>query len=225
MSQIRTSTTPNEEPRSHLVLKTSKVFCIGHNKTGTTSLEAVLREFGYKMGDQSVAELLLDHWAARDFKRIIDYCHTAEAFQDIPFSLDFTYQAVDQAFPNSKFILTIRKNADEWYQSLVRFHAKLMGVTAPPDANTVKNYFYCEAGWLWRAQQYIFGIDETTIYDETIYKAQYNNHNRQVVEYFRFRPNDLLVLNLKSPDAMENLCQFLGVKYTGQLMPHLNVSA
>lgn len=207
------------------VLKKSKVFCIGHNKTGTTSLEAALRGFGYKMGDQATAELLLEDWAARDFRRIIEYCRSAEAFQDIPFSLDFTYQAMDQAFPNSRFILTVRNNADEWYQSLIHFHAKIMRVSAPPDADAVKRYFYREEGWLWRAQRYIYGVDETTVYDEALYKAHYNNHNRQVLEYFRHRPNDLLVLNLVQPDAMEALCRFLGIQYTGQIMPHLNVSS
>lgn len=201
-----------------------KIFCIGHNKTGTTSIEAALKDFGYKVGDQAAAELLVDDWAVRDFRPIIQYCQTAEAFQDIPFSLDFTYQAIDQAFPESKFILTVRNNADEWYQSLVRFHAKLIGVSGTPSADDLKDFPYRGKGWIWRVQQYIFGIDETTVYDEKIYKTQYMNYNAHVLEYFRLRPNDLLVLNLSDPDSMKSLCNFLGVKYEGQKIPHLNKS-
>ena len=51
-----------------------KLFCIGFNKTGTTSLAAALFSFGLRVGDQAQAELLLDDWARRDFRRIIAYC-------------------------------------------------------------------------------------------------------------------------------------------------------
>ena len=85
-----------------------KVFCIGQNKTGTTSVEAVLKQLGYKMGNQAKAELLIHDWAKRDFKEIVKFCRSADAFQDIPFSNDFTYEILDYAFPDSKFILTVR---------------------------------------------------------------------------------------------------------------------
>jgi len=204
--------------------KMKKVFCIGHNKTGTTSIGYALEDLGYKVGIQSEAELLLDDWAIRDFRRIIRYCRTAEAFQDIPFSLDFTYQILDHAYPSSKYILTVRNNADEWYQSLVRFHSKIMQVHGIPTANDLKNFDYRGKGWIWRAQKYIFGIDESTLYDEKIYKAQYTSYNNRILEYFRFRSQDLLVINLADPDSMKSLCRFLGIPYEDQKMPHLNKS-
>lgn len=201
-----------------------KIFCIGLNKTGTTSLEQILKEFGYKVGDQWEAESLMDDWAVRNFDRIIRYCETADAFQDVPFSLDFTYQILDHAFPGSKFILTIRKSAEEWYRSLVRFHSNLMGLKGVPTVEDLKHFPYHEKGWMWKQQQHIFGATEATLYDEKLYKAYYINHNNQVLEYFRFRPQDLLVLNLSEASSMQRLCEFLGVKYTGQVMPHLNRS-
>ena len=90
----------------------NKVFVIGSNKTGTTSLGAALNNLGYQLGNQLEAEMLIDDWAKRDFRRIIKYCRTADAFQDIPFSLNFTFQAVDAAFPGSKFILSVRDDAE-----------------------------------------------------------------------------------------------------------------
>ncbi|MEW6132914.1 MAG: sulfotransferase [Pseudomonadota bacterium] len=104
-----------------------KIFCIGRNKTGTTSLAAALRELGVRVGNQKPAELLLKDWAVRDFRRLVAYCHTAQAFQDIPFSLPYTFQAMDMHFPESKFILTVRDSADQWYHSLVKFHKKIWG--------------------------------------------------------------------------------------------------
>ena len=51
----------------------TKIFCIGLNKTGTTTLESVLKEFGYTLGNQVTAELLLEAWFARDFNQIIAF--------------------------------------------------------------------------------------------------------------------------------------------------------
>jgi hypothetical protein len=84
---------------------------------------------------------------------------------------------------------------------------------------------YRYPGYLWQAQQVIFGIDEKTLYDEAIYKEQYTNHNRNVFAYFRNRRKDLLVLNLSDQSAMHSLCTFLGMPYNGQEMPHLNKSS
>ncbi len=201
-----------------------KIFCIGRNKTGTTSIEQILKEFGYKVGIQSDAELLIHDWAVRDFRRIIKYCETADAFQDVPFSLDYTYQVLDYAFPGAKFILTVRNNADEWYESLIRFHTKLLGLDHVPNANDLRNYSYHEKGWMWQNAQYIFGVDESTLYNRDIYKAHYENYNQRVIEYFRYRTKDLLVLNLADSFAMQSLCEFLEIKYIGQSIPHLNKS-
>ena len=81
-----------------------KVFCIGRNKTGTTSVQRALQMLGYKVGYEKVAALFIDDWAKRDFRRLIQYCQTADAFQDIPFSLSFTYQALDQAFHHFQYL-------------------------------------------------------------------------------------------------------------------------
>lgn len=201
-----------------------KIFCIGRNKTGTTSLHRALENLGYTVGRQEVAELLMEDWAKRDFRRIIQYCKSADAFQDVPFSLDYTYQVLDHVFPGSKFILTIRNNEHEWYESLVRYHSKIMKVNGIPTADDLKNYKYRRKGWLWRQQQLVFGAEESTLYNEKLYKTHYVNHNNRVLDYFRFRRDDLLVLNLSDITAMQSLCGFLEIEYVGQAMPHVNRS-
>ncbi|MGB5965064.1 MAG: sulfotransferase [Sulfurimonadaceae bacterium] len=204
--------------------KKTKVFCVGQNKTGTTTVEAVLKSLGYKMGDQVKGEMLMSEWAVRDFKNIVNLCKTADAFQDIPFSNDFTYTVLDYAFPKSKFILTVRDNKDEWYESITRFHTKLVGKDRLPTADDLKEFNYRYKGFLWEAQQVKYGIDETTVYDYEIYTDQYEMHNHRVQEYFKHRPEDLLVLNLSEDNAMEKLYTFLGINYNGEDMPHLNAS-
>lgn len=207
--------------------KKEKVFCIGQNKTATTSMEAILKSLGYKMGSQYEGEILIKEWTLRDFNKIIKLCKTADAFQDVPFSNDFTYQVLDYVFPKSKFILTIRNNKDEWYESVKRFHTKTIGKDRLPTANDLKEYRYNKKrlkGYLWETQRVKFGINESTLYDYKIYTDQYEMHNNRVKEYFRYRPNDLLIINLAEENAMEKIYTFLGVKYRGEEMIHLNAS-
>lgn len=103
----------------------AKTFCIGLNKTGTSSLEVVLRDLGYRMGNQLVAERMFDRWVTRDFRWLAEFCETADAFQDAPFSFPFTFTYLDQVFPGSKFILTERDSPDQWYDSVVRWNETL----------------------------------------------------------------------------------------------------
>jgi hypothetical protein len=204
--------------------KRPKIFCIGANKTGTTSVELVFRSLGLKVGNQATAERLLHDWARRDFRKIIGYCRRAEAFQDIPFSYPDTFRYMDEAFPGSKFILTVRNNSDEWFDSLVRFHTKLVGKNRIPTAEDLRRFHYLYPGFLWDTQRLRYGADESTLYDRQLYIRRYEEHNRAVLSYFKNRPADLLVLNVAEPEAMKKLLTFLGYAYSGQEMPHVNAS-
>jgi len=201
-----------------------KVFVIGSNKTGTTSLGAALKQLGFRLGNQLAAEKLLDDWARRDFRRLITYCRSADAFQDIPFSLDYTFQAMDAAFPGSKFILSVRDDATQWYRSLTRFHAKRRGLDRPPTAEELKADPYVWPGFMWHASQLMYGIDENSVWDEEKYKGFYLKHIDVVQDYFKHRSNDLLVINLADPESMKKLCMFLNVPILAESMPKLNVS-
>jgi tetratricopeptide (TPR) repeat protein len=202
-----------------------KVFCVGRNKTGTTSIGAALQSFGLSMGLQARGEMLRADWARRDFTRIIALCRTADAFQDIPFSRPFTFQAVDASFPGSKFILTVRDSAEQWFESLVRFHTRIVDKGRIPTADDLREFEYRYKGYLWESFVFNYGGDESRLYDRDTYIASYLDHNRSVIEHFRDRPGDLLVLNVGHADAMQKLCAFLEVPYRGQAMPHLNRSA
>ncbi len=201
-----------------------KVFCVGRNKTGTTSIEAALRSFGLRMGLQARGEVLLRDWAKREFRRIAALCRTADAFQDVPFSGHFTFQALDMYFPGSKFILTVRDDPDQWFDSLVRFHTKIVNKGRLPTADDLRSFEYRYQGYLWDSFVLTYGDDEANLYRKDLYIRNYVDHNRNVIEYFRHRAQDLLVLNVGDPDAMRKLCDFLGHAYSGQAMPHLNQS-
>ena len=164
--------------------KKQKVFCIGLNKTGTTSIEQALKALHYRIGDQADAELLLHHWARRDFQPLIRYCRSADAFQDIPFSLAYTYQAMDQAFPGSKFILTLRLSSEEWFDSLVRFHSKFFSDGSPPTIEILASASYRRPGWIKEVMELVFDYPTVPLYDREKYIQIYETHDQSVIEDF-----------------------------------------
>jgi len=203
-----------------------KIFCIGTGKTGTTSVEKALRDFGYKMGNQPKGELLLKEYSKRNFKKIIDFCYTADAFQDAPFCFKYTYIAIDQEFSNAKFILTVRNSDEEWYNSLLKFHSKRHNNrNEVPTIEDLKNATYRYKGYAWDVRRLIYGIEEgQNPYDENVFKQYYNDHNNAILDYFKHKDN-LLVINLSQKDSYQKLCDFLGRKPLYDEFPWENKTA
>ncbi|MFD2916272.1 sulfotransferase [Psychroserpens luteus] len=188
----------------------NKIFCIGLNKTGTTTIEKTFKDFNYSLGVQRDGELLINDWYKRDFKAIIKLCKTAEAFQDVPFSLPFTYSVLDQCFPNAKFILSVRDNSDQWYSSLTNFHSKLWGNGIdPPTIQQLKEANYHYKGYAYEVNRMLFDTPEDDPYNKDILIRYYQNHNENVMEYFRAKPEKLLVINVSIKDDYKRLCEFL----------------
>ncbi len=189
-----------------------KVFAVGFGKTGTTSLESALKGFGYKMGNQGVGEILAEDWHNGRADRIINFCHTANAFQDMPFGMPNLFKELDAAFPKSKFILTVRDDEDVWFNSLVNYHSKLFSKGNIPSEEELKNALYRHKGWSLEVLKFIFEYPEIPLYEEAYYKSKYLNHNQSVIEYFSSRPDDLLVLNVSNESSYRDLANFLNVE-------------
>ncbi|NQU26360.1 MAG: hypothetical protein HQ567_34175 [Candidatus Nealsonbacteria bacterium] len=199
-----------------------KLFGIGRNKTGTTSLATAMHDLGYICAPQRPFELLFDDWVDRRFDRILKLCRNYEAFQDTPFSLPYTYQALDRAFPGSKFVLTVRDSAEAWYRSVTRFHSRLFGGGEIPTSRMLREAAYCYPGWMLKVVQGVYHTDPENLYDRDALMRTYERHNESVVDYFVNRPDDLLVLNVASSGAYAMLCEFLGQPCTTQDFPWKN---
>lgn len=186
-----------------------KIFCVGANKTGTSSVEKALIDLGYKLGHQEHGQDLIAHYKARNFSKIAQFCKSADAFQDAPFSWHYTGIYMDQYFKNAKFILTVRDSPEQWYQSLTRFHSKILGLGGRiPTADNLKEAKRSRNNTMWdnfNARHVIEGSDP---YDKERLTKYYNDHNAMVIDYFRFKEN-LLVINLSHDDAYRKFCKFL----------------
>jgi hypothetical protein len=201
----------------------TKYFCIGRNKTGTTSLKKAFEDLGLIVGNQRLAEKLYDkYYFEGNFDPIIKYCETAQVFQDVPFSYYNTLAHIDKAYPGSKFILTVRDSADQWYNSITKFHAKKFGKGGRiPTAVDLKNATYVRPGFM----QNTMKAHETPAsdpYNKEIMCAHYERHNADVLEYFKDRPNDLLVINLSDKDAYQRFVEFVGIDSPFESFPWEN---
>jgi len=180
------------------------------------------RELGLLVGNQSQAERLVSDWAIRNFRPLIQYCRTAQAFQDAPFSLPFTYVVLDHNFPGSKFILTIRDTPEQWYDSLIKHLSRLFGNGSLPTLENLKAANYVYPGWAYEVNRLIENTPEDDLFHKETLIADYNFHNKMVKDYFRHRPNDLLVMNVKEPDAYTKLSNFLEISAVGNEFPWEN---
>ncbi|MFY0593575.1 sulfotransferase [Roseivirga sp.] len=203
--------------------KAQKIFCIGKNKTGTSSLKHFFKQAGFVVGSQKEAEQFIFDWHKGQYANLIEYVtKNGQFFQDVPFSLSPTYRILDEAFPDSKFILTIRDNPQKWYASLINFHSKLWGNGHIPSKEDLQKATYRYPGYAWEAFKCINETPENDLYNKEIMIAGYESHNKQVIEYFRQAPEKLLVINLSDPDASKKLKAFLNLSHLKTEIPWEN---
>jgi hypothetical protein len=69
--------------------------------------------------------------------------------------------------------------------------------------------------------EWIYGVPKASG-NEKILVETYEEHSRQVKEYFRKRPDDLLILRVAEGEGWETLCRFLDKPVPTASFPHRN---
>jgi hypothetical protein len=113
------------------------------------------------------------------------------------------FEELDRAYPGSKYIYTVR-DREGWVRSYIRHHRRKQA-SLPGHAEMTKS---------------LYGTGGTE--RETLLDA-YDRHERHVMDYFRERRDDLLVLNICDGHAgWEPLCEFLGLPIPDEAFPSSN---
>lgn len=171
-----------------------KVFCIGFHKTGTTTIAQALTILGYRVtGPNGIYDPNIENNVYGMAHRLVQQY---DAFQDNPWPI--LYEVMDRSYPGSKFIFTWR-SPESWIESQVSHFGE--------EVTPMRKWIYgvgCPKG------------------NEKIYLRKYENHYKDVLAYFKNRPDDLLVLNLTKGEGWEKLCPFLGEQVLQIPFPHLN---
>jgi len=174
-----------------------KIVGIGLGKTGTTSLAAALKYLGYHhfWYNPHIAK----EFFSGNLGEVWEILKTYDSFEDYPWP--FLYQEIDKMYPESRFILTTRKEPEAWYRSLCKHfdkggmenHQKIYGFPNPHDYKNEHIEFYLK-------------------------------HNQAVIDYFSNRPNKLLVVCWENGDGYREICRFLNHSVPKHSFPRLNVS-
>lgn len=174
---------------------TGKIFAIGLSRTGTKSLAVALNHLGvrtkwYPNDRETYRQLVMG-----DYR--LSILEEYQALTDTPV-VPF-YPQFDELYLGSKFILTIR-DKPSWLRSC-ESHWK--GSKVPPnDPPFWKRY----ANFI---DSCVYGCNA---FNPKRFSYVYDRHINNVLEYFRNRPDDLLILNICAGEGYEKLCPFLGLE-------------
>lgn len=223
-----------------------KIFCVGLNKTGTSTLGECLKILG--MGPLAEPQVLHDSFQPGEWRKHIrppfafapitgqDGTETRNA-TDAPFG-EFPYRAIcDEVFDHQNYGLALQIargfrsfkdrpwNTSPLYQVLDK---------AFPGSRFVLTWREPERWWAsvdrWlrvahpedtaKAQRYRkhFGGDPS---NREACLAHYHAHNAEVRAYFAGR-DDFLAINFEQGEGWEQLCPFLGVSPPAVPFPHAN---
>ena len=172
-----------------MLANNNKIFVVGFQKTGTTSVDFALQALGLD-GIEVYSSLnpILDPDApnAREVIRdhIIERMQTADVVQDSP--CPFFFEEFDEAFPDAKFILTWRP-VDSWLKSYGNFFRN-------------RNL---------PLRRFMYGVDQFHGHEDR-YRQIYVEQNQKIRDHFANRPGKLLQMNLAEGDGWYELVNFLG---------------
>lgn len=181
-------------------MTTTKIFCIGLNKTGTISLHQALETLGFRSlhwGGPEVAKKI--HVAFHEGRPLVEDLDDYDAYSDlVPISKRF--DVLDRQYPGSRFILTTR-DMEGWIRSRT--------------AHVLRNQERAERG------EY---TGTFLVVDPDAWRADFIEHHRRVAEYFEGR-DDLLTMDITKGDGYELLCPFLAVPIPAEPFPHRHRTA
>lgn len=202
-----------------------KVFVIGLNHTGTTSMGSYLVNAGLLLAPQRTFERMRPDYDAGNWDKLAHEIDKYDAFQDSPFSsvsvpfLDF----LQKRYPESKFILTRRGTAAEWQATMERLHRKnWYGDVDVITWKHVKEVNYVHETFIYDALMRVVKSEAYPPYDPGIWMNRYDRYNHMVRNHFHGAPN-FLEINLADSGSEVTLQSFLGWKELLPI-PHLNSS-
>jgi hypothetical protein len=131
-----------------------------------------------------------------------EYIHEYDFANDFPIPL--RYKELDERFPNSKFIFTARPS-ESWLDSY--------------ELHLSRTKHISDGNW----QDYNLSLFGTLDFDRKHFKNVYMKHWEDVLEYFKGRADDLLILDfpyrLKS---WNDICDFVEVKLPDDVLEFPN---
>jgi len=201
----------------------NKIFCIGKNKTGTTSLHRALEALGFKslswaplapLGSRRVLATRND--LANEVKDrikenlrlnipMLNGIDEYDAYSDIG-KLTENFVRLDKDYPGSVFIYTDRETT-AWIASRRKHINRRIEAISSGKISDNKDYL-------------IERLQKSS--NDSDWRKSKEDHKASVLEYFKDRPNDLLIIDITAGDGYQTLCPFLNVPIPEEAFPWEN---
>ncbi len=178
-----------------------KIFGIGLNKTGTTTLGEAGRLFGLrtKSWDRALFHETMVEGRREKLREAVD---AFDLFDDFPYPL--LYEELDDTYPGSKFVLTRRITPEAWLRSL-KAHAMRASIST-------------------QTHKIVYGF-QFPHGREAAFLAYYDRHLTQARAYFADRRNDFIEICWEEEKDLDRLAAFLGCEASGAPVPRANARA
>jgi hypothetical protein len=192
----------------------NKIFGLGSGRSGTTTLQVCLTKLEftphYSWGWKFAHYLDSGH---PKLGPILESTNRGRSFSDFPWNYCDYYKTFDKKFKGSKFILTNR-DTEKWHDSLVRWHTTKSGsidwLCKVPHSNNLNGMSTATA--FSKVHKNMYNTDERDLIKaKSIIIDAYNKRNEDIIEYFKDRPEDFLVVNWEEEASWGPLCKFLNV--------------
>ena len=189
----------------------NKIFCIGVNKTGTSSLHQALKILGYrsvhyvdKHGNNIKTIIEQNYQAGRDILTGLEE-YDAISDWDYPTHAIEIFKMFDAQYPGSKFILNTRE-FNSWIESR-KNHVLNNQIKKAQNPNNP------EPGLEWQR----IDIED--------WKTEYESRHKEAYLHFKDRQDDLLVFNVSEGDSWGKLCPFLNKPIPEVAFPRANAAS
>lgn len=189
-----------------------KYVCIGQPKTATKTIAKIFKLLNLKVNSNPLCLnekddfVLLDNNISYYTDDNILKCHSNieifEAFHDYPYS--FNYDYINEKFPDSIFILTIR-DSNDWFNSLLNYQ----NIKNSANKNLLKK---------------LYGHKIISLKHKEEIISRYNEYNLNIINYFTDKSCKLLIIDLIKEDKEEikiKLSKFLKLNIDFEI-PHEN---
>lgn len=175
-----------------------KVFCIGLQKTGTTTFQRCMEALGYDHKGNS-PELFLE-WRGGNKRPLFDIIEKYDSFDDVPYFV--LYKEIFNVYgTNALYILTLRSSPEIWIDSM-----KAHALGSYPWTSQFDNLY---------GHSYPHGYEDEFI-------AFYEAHREGVWNFFREQgaTDNLCELCWENGHGWPELCKFLGRPIPDIPFPH-----
>jgi len=182
-----------------------KVFGIGLNKTGTTSLGEALNALGIKTIHYPFKKTI--HQELMAGKYHLSILNSYQGIVDTPVAP--YYPQLDREYPGSKFVLTVRE-PESWLRS-IEAHWPVMRQWCERDPQFGRFTDFITTA--------VYGCIQ---FNRDRFLYAYQTHESNVRKYFQGRSGDFLVMDICRGDGWSQLCPFLGLEVPSFPFPHSN---